>query len=60
MRYNQPAAHFLLQIGPLKPEIGLELDKWQNLHGACLQKQLQLFLSLSFDLIRESSSAFDL
>jgi hypothetical protein len=43
MRNDQPAwpALFACESGLSEPEIGLEHDKWQNLHGARLQKQLQ-------------------
>ena len=42
MRNDQSAASALFgcESGLSKPEIGLEHDKWQNLHDACLQKQL--------------------
>jgi hypothetical protein len=59
-------AHTLCwELGLSEPEIGLEHDKCQNLHGARLQKQLQtaLVLPVTFiwsHLIRESAStAFD-
>jgi hypothetical protein len=35
------SALFGWESGLSEPEIGLEHDKWQNLHGARLQKQLQ-------------------
>jgi hypothetical protein len=59
MRNDQPAlsALFACESGLSESEIGLEHDKWQNLHGARLQKQLQTALILSFTLI---STAFDL
>ena len=43
MRNYQPALRALLacESGLSEPEIGLEDDKWQNLHGARLQKQMQ-------------------
>jgi hypothetical protein len=48
---DQPAWHalFACQPGLSEPEIGLEHDKWQNLHGArFMQKQLQTaFASVS-------------
>jgi hypothetical protein len=51
MRNDQPAWHalFACQPGLSEPEIGLEHDKWQNLHGArFMQKQLQTaFASVS-------------
>jgi hypothetical protein len=36
MRNDQPAASALFgcESGLSEPEIGLEQDKWQNLHGA--------------------------
>jgi hypothetical protein len=44
MRNDQPAlrALFACDSGLSEPEIGLEHDKWQHLHGAHLQKQLQI------------------
>jgi hypothetical protein len=59
MRNDQPAlsALFACESGLSESEIGLEHDKWQNLHGARLQKQLQTALIISFTLI---STAFDL
>jgi hypothetical protein len=42
--------HIYRESGLSEPEIGLEHDKWQNLHGARVQKQLQnaLILSVTF------------
>jgi hypothetical protein len=50
---DQPAwrALFPCQSGLSEPEIGLEHDKWQNLHGARSQKQLQIVLILSVTFI---------
>jgi hypothetical protein len=36
---NDWRALFACESGLSEPEIGLEHDKWQNLHGARLQKQ---------------------
>jgi hypothetical protein len=55
MRNDQPAlrALFACESGLSEPEIGLEhtFDKWQNSHGARLQKQLQTALILSVTFI---------
>jgi hypothetical protein len=53
MRNYQPAlrALFACESGLSEPEIGLEDDKWQNLHGARLHKQLQTALILSVTFI---------
>jgi hypothetical protein len=53
MRNDQPAASALFgcESGLSKPEIGLEHDKWQNVHGTRLQKQLQTALILSVTFI---------
>jgi hypothetical protein len=54
MRNDQPAwpALFASESGLSEPEIGLEQDKWPNLHGVRLQKQLQtalhVILSVTF------------
>jgi hypothetical protein len=40
-------ALFACKSGLSEPEIGLEHDKWQNFHGARLQKQLQAALILN-------------
>jgi hypothetical protein len=39
MRNDQPAASalFVCESGLSEPEIGLEHDKWQHLHGVRLQ-----------------------
>jgi hypothetical protein len=54
MRNDQLAwcALFGCESGLSEPEIGLGHDKWQNLQGARLQKQLQtaLILSVTFSL----------
>ena len=44
-------ALFACESGLSEPEIGLEDDKWQNLHGARLHKQLQTALILSVTFI---------
>jgi hypothetical protein len=46
MGNDQPAwcTLFACESGLSEPEIGLEHDKWQNLHGTRLQKQLQTAL----------------
>jgi hypothetical protein len=46
-----PAYFLAANSGLSKPEIGLEHDKWQNLHGTRLQKQLQTALILSVTFI---------
>jgi hypothetical protein len=64
MGNDQPAlgALFACESGLSESKIGLEHalvlliwqkkhDKWQNLHGACLQKQLQTALLLSITFI---------
>jgi hypothetical protein len=53
MRNDQPAASALFgcESGFSEPEIGLEHDKWQNLHRARSQKQLQTALILSVTFI---------
>jgi hypothetical protein len=53
MRNDQPAlrALFACESGLSDPEIGLEHDKWQNLYGARLQKQMQTALILSVTFI---------
>ena len=53
MGNDQPAlrALFACESGLSEPEIGLELDNWQNLHGVRLQKQLQTALILSVTFI---------
>jgi hypothetical protein len=53
MRNDQPAASalFASQSGLSEPEIGLEHDKWQKMHGARLQKQLQTALIHSVTFI---------
>jgi hypothetical protein len=52
MRNDQPAASALFgcESGLSESGIWLEHDKWQNLHGARLQKQLKpaLILSVTF------------
>jgi hypothetical protein len=50
MKNDQPPLRtlFACKSGLSEPlEIGLEHDKWQNLHGARLQKQLQAALILN-------------
>jgi hypothetical protein len=53
MRNDQPVWRtlFACESGLSEPEIGLEHDKWQNLHGVRLQKQLQTALILSVTFI---------
>jgi hypothetical protein len=53
MKNEQPAwrALFACESGLSESEIGLEHDKWQNLHGALLQKQLQTALIFSVTFI---------
>jgi 16S rRNA U1498 N3-methylase RsmE len=55
MRNDQPAASTLFafgcESGLSESEIRLEKDKWENLHGAHLQKQLQTALILSVTFI---------
>jgi hypothetical protein len=54
MRNDQPAwrALFASESDLSESEIGLQQDKWQNLHGARLQKQpqtaLHVILSVTF------------
>jgi hypothetical protein len=56
----QPAAgaFFVCKSDLSESEIGLEHEKWLNLHGAHLQKRLQtaliFFLSLSSDLMEDA------
>jgi hypothetical protein len=51
--YDQPAwrALFGCKSDFSEPESGLEHDKWQNLHAARLQEQLQTALILSVTFI---------